>query len=220
MSFTVVKLNVKKKGRDFSVHQGALEDVQQEVLIDGKVIVPCLRVYLGAKGLAGPRSFFYWKTSMPTAWIKRFFLSYKISFRRHSRPVSAVNEENWRPITSPQGSSMWGAHQNTDRKHPNPVLQQIPGLLLRETLLQWLTDCWKHWLQSCLLLFVLGLLGKPSCLWVSLPSQGSEGRVCSIIKIPQGFGFASSRSHLKIPAYQLLLHRYHPVEKRGKYLSI
>lgn len=59
MSFTVVKLNVKKKGRDFSVHQGALEDVQQEVLIDGKVIVPCLRVYLGAKGLAGPRSFFY-----------------------------------------------------------------------------------------------------------------------------------------------------------------
>lgn len=49
----------KKKRKGFQCPSGSTEDVQQEVLIDGKVIVPCLRVYLGAKGLAGPRSFFY-----------------------------------------------------------------------------------------------------------------------------------------------------------------
>lgn len=62
--------------------------------------------------------------------------------------------------------------------------------------------------------------GKTTCLWVSLPSPGSEGCVCSIIKIPQGFRFASSRSHHKMPPYGLLLHSYHPVEKRGEYVYI
>lgn len=64
--------------------------------------------------------------------------------------------------------------------------------------------------------------GEITCLWISLPSRGSEECVCSIIKILQGFGFASSWGHHKMPAYWLLLHSCHPGEKRGekKYIYI
>lgn len=85
------------------------------------------------------------------------------------------------------------------------------------TVINWLLEALTPVLSA---LFCSWAAGKTTCLQVSLPTPGSEGHVCSIIKIPQGFGCVSSRSHHKMPAYQLLLHSYHPVEKKREYIYI